>query len=293
MANRHFGTVRQRASGRWQGLYFHDGRVHSAGTFRRKADALARLAEIEVELRRGNWTDPRAGRIQLGDYADRWLSRRPDLAVRSRELYVFLLSKYIVPEIGQCPLNALTPSVVRDWHAALAARLPSTAAKCYRLLSTITKAAVADGVIASSPCRIVGASVEHPAERPMATLEDVARLSEGMPEHLRIVVTLATWCQLRRGEILGLRRMDVDSDGAFLHIEQSRTFLRDGSSLVKAPKTRAGRRGIAVPTSVMKELVHHLAQFVPADGASFVVVDRNGKPVTAAMLQRAWSRSRR
>ena len=31
-----------------------------------------------------------------------------------------------------------------------------------------------------------------------------------MPEHLRLIVLLATWCQLRRAELLGLRRKDID-----------------------------------------------------------------------------------
>jgi hypothetical protein len=38
---RHFGSVRKRSSGRWQATYWHEGRLHSAGTFAAKADALA------------------------------------------------------------------------------------------------------------------------------------------------------------------------------------------------------------------------------------------------------------
>ncbi len=38
-----------------------------------------------------------------------------------------------------------------------------------------------------------------------------SRLLAGlMPEELRIAVVLAAWCQLRRGEVRGLRRKDVD-----------------------------------------------------------------------------------
>ena len=270
MARRHFGTVRRRPSGRWQALYEHQGKSFSAGVFSSKADALARLAEMEVELRRGTWTDPRAGRVTVSNYAEQWLARRPGLAVRTRELYAFLLSKYIEPSLGHHFIASLTPSQVREWHADLASRLPSTAAKSYRLLSTIMKTAVLDSLISSSPCRVVGASTEHSVERPVASVEDVGNLMSAMPSNLRIVVSLATWCQLRRGEILGLRRCDVDLEKSRLSIERSRTFLRDGSSLVKTPKTRAGRRVISIPRGVRDDLEQHLNAFVALGPDSYL-----------------------
>jgi hypothetical protein len=86
---RHFGSIRKRSSGRWQATYWHDGRLHSAGTFAAKADALAYLPTIEADLRRGAWIDPRAGQITLHTYADEWLERRPDLAVNTSRFFLF------------------------------------------------------------------------------------------------------------------------------------------------------------------------------------------------------------
>src|SRR5664280_3034473 len=98
---RHFGSVRKRSSGRWQATYGHDGRLHSAGTFTAKADALAYLSTMEADLRRGAWIDPRAGQVTLKTYANEWLERRPDLAVRTRELYRYVLDRHIFPSLGQ------------------------------------------------------------------------------------------------------------------------------------------------------------------------------------------------
>lgn len=247
---------------------------------------------IEVELRRGTWTDPRAGRITLIDYAEKWLDQRPGLAVRTRELYGYLLLKYISPSLGHHFIASLSPAQIREWHAELVTRLPSTAAKSYRLLSTIMKTAVLDSLITTSPCRVVGASTEHSEERPIASVEDVAHLAAAMPDNLRIIVSLATWCQLRRGEILGLRRGDVDLEMSRLRIEQSRTFLRDGSSLVKTPKTRAGRRNIAISAGVRNELKDHLATFVGSGSDDYLVTNPDGEPITAMALQRAWTKAR-
>jgi integrase len=282
----------RRTSGKWQALYEHNGKSHSAGVFAFKADALVRLAEIEVDLRRGSWTDPRAGRILVRDFAEQWIDHRPGLAVRTRELYTYLLDNQISPALGNYSLATLSSSIVRSWNSDMVALRPSTAAKSYRLLSTIIKTAMIDGLITSTPCRVVGASAEHPVERPIASINDVEKLAEAMPHNLRIVVSLATWCQLRRGEILGLRRRDVDLEMSRIHIEQSRTFLRNGFSLVKAPKTRAGRRVIAVPGGVRDELAKHMSSFVGEDPDSFIVTNIHGEPVTAMVLQRAWTRAR-
>lgn len=291
-SRRHFGTVRKRPSGMWQAIYRDGGRLCSAGVFHQKADALARLSEIEADMRRGSWIDPRAGETSINRYAAEWLERRTGLATRTQELYDYLLNRYIVPELGDLSLIALSPSKVRLWNSALAKDHPSTAAKAYRLLSTIMKTAVVDGVIASSPCRVVGASTEHAEERPLATVSDIRALTLAMPDHLKVVVPLAVWCQLRRGEILGLRRADIDLSNGVIHIERSRTFSRNGTSIVKTPKTRSGRRVIAVPEKVIDSVALHLDRFAPLDQEAFIVTSRNGTPVTAAALQRAWTKAR-
>jgi integrase len=292
MAKRHFGTVRLRSSGRWQALYSHDGKIHSAGTFKTKTGALVHLSTIDADLHRGAWIDPKAGRTTLDAYAKRWLGQRIDLAFRTRELYGYLLDHHVLPTLGRTAVVNLAPSTIRSWHASLAQSHPSTAAKAYRLLSAILRTAVADGLLVSSPCRVEGAGVERPAERPVATVLEVGALEAAMPEHLRLIVSLATWCQLRRAELLGLRRRDVDLSNATIHVEQSRTVTMRGKSLVKAPKTQAGRRTIAVPEALITKMRDHLDRFTGPDPDNFVFIGVTGVPLTANVLQVAWQRAR-
>lgn len=289
---RHFGSVRKRSSGRWQATYWHDGRLHSAGTFPAKADALAYLSTIEADLRRGAWIDPRAGKVTVESYANEWLERRPDLAVRTSELYRYVLDKYVIPSLGQSTLAGLAPSKIRGWHASISQDHPATAAKAYRLLSTIMRTAVADGLILTSPCKVDGAGSEHAAERPIATVAEVEALSLVMPDRLRLAVMLGTWCQLRRGEILGLRRRDIDLMHGTVRVEQSRSFTRDGTSFVKSPKTAAGRRTLAIPGNVTESIDRHLARYTDSEPDAFVFTMNSGSPLTAVTLQRAWAKAR-
>jgi integrase len=151
---------------------------------------------------------------------------------------------------------------------------------------------VVDELLVSSPCKVSGAGVERPTERPVASVAEVGALEAAMPEHLRLIVALATWCQRRRAELLGLRRRDVDLPNATIRIEQSRTVTMHGKSLVKEPKTNAGRRTIAVPDALIKTLDDHLNRFAGQGADDFVFVGITGVPLTANVLQVAWQRAR-
>lgn len=292
MARRHFGVIRKRDSGRWQILYWHEGKRHSGGTFSSKASAQSALAQIETDLRRGDWIDSRIGEVTVSEYAVRWLSHRTDLAIRTRELYEYLIRRYIDSGVGNIKLNRLTPVRVREWNSELARRLPSTAAKCYRLLSSILKTAVSDGLIAKSPCTVRGASVEHSVERPTASPGEVRALADEMPDRLRLIVLLACWCQLRRGELLALRRSDFDLVEGTVNIERSRTFSLKGQPILKEPKTSAGVRRLAIPATLIPVIREHLRAFCADDGVSLVFVGERGAPITAGVLQKAWASAR-
>jgi integrase len=113
-----------------------------------------------------------------------------------------------------------------------------------------------------------------------------------MPEHMALLVLLATWCQLRRGELFGLRRKDIDLDAATLRIEQSRTITLTGKSLVKGPKTAAGRRTIAVPEFLISDVAEHMKRYTGLDPDSLVFTGITGVPLAAGVLQTAWHRAR-
>ena len=298
------GTVNRRGTGkpaRWQGTYRGaDGRERTK-TFDTKAEAERWVASEQTDMARGRWIDPRSGRVTLRGYADPWLAQRRDLAVRTDELYRYLLNKYILgPEsgdpsermLGDIPLSRLTPSIVAAWYAELAIEHKSTAAKSYRLLSQIMRAAVADKKIGSNPCQVKRGGIEKAPERPIATVAEVAALAEAMPDHLQIVVHLAAWCQLRRGEILGLRRKDIDLLHGTLSISVTRTETMAGVTVEKAPKTEAGRRTIAMPSNVYSYLTVHLQRFAAPGPDGLVVLGQYGGPLRPQVLSSAWSKAR-
>jgi len=222
----------------------------------------------------------------FSEYASEWLDARHDLAVRTVELYQWLLRRHILPTFGDKSLVAITPAPIRLWHSGIAREHPTTAAKAYRLVSSIMRTAVADELIAKSPCQVRGAATERAAERPIATVAEVEALANMMPDCLRIAVLLASWCQLRRSEVRGLQRKDIDVSAATLSVTETRTTAMSGATAIKAPKTRAGRRTVAVPGPTLEALVAHMETFTGPEP------DDLGVQVTDRVLGLAWNRAR-
>jgi integrase len=208
------------------------------------------------------------------------------------ELYRYLLDRHVLPSLGMMALAGITPSAIRTWHAELVARHPTTAAKAYRLLSSIMRPAVADEVISRNPCQVKGAAVENARERPTASVAEVAALAEAMPERMRAAVLLAAWCQLRRGELLGLRRRDVDMFHGSISVSATRTKLMSGEMIDKAPKSDAGRRTVAVPSHVLPPLAEHLGRFAGAEHDALVFTGEKGGPLRPQVLSTAWNAAR-
>jgi len=270
----------------------YDVRTRIAGrvvtrTFKRRKDADAYATTVAADKLRGVAIDPRRAQVTFTDYAKQWMENREDLAQRTVDLHWWLLRRHIEPTFGTSALADLSPSAVRSWNARIAGKRPSNAAKAYRLLSSMMRAAVDDEIIGRNPCRVKGAGGENAPERPVATIAEVQALADAMRDHLRVSVLLAAWCQLRRGEILGLHRRDVDLLRGTLTITTTRGPSMSGKEIVKAPKTDAGRRTVAVPSNMLPALTDHLDRHAEADLQVFVF------DVTGRALGLAWDKARR
>ena len=133
--------------------------------------------------------------------------------------------------------------------------------------------------------------VRTPSKRPIITLADLDDLIAAMPEHMQVVPLLACWCSLRRAEILGLQRQDVNLERAEIHVERTRLVLR-GSNVIGPPKTPAGVRYIAVPPPVVPQLAGHIERFVGPEPSAWVAVGEQGRPLLSRVLQKAWDHAR-
>jgi integrase len=196
------------------------------------------------------------------EYADQWLARR-DLKPRTRLLYRRILDGELVPTFGDAALTDINRLMVEDWWHQLPGERRTGNSHAYALLRTILGTAEDQGRIPSNPCRIKGAGqTKRQRQIKPATADELRTLADAMPANLQAAVWLAAFCALRFGELVELRRRDVDlTDPELTVLDVSRAVVYlDGRPRVGAPKSEAGVRRVVVPDALRPMLLAHLQE---------------------------------
>lgn len=298
---RDFATVRQLPSKRWQVRYTGpDGvRYTAPRTFPYRADADAYIEQKRREINRESWDaadDERPERLTFGVYAERWLSGRQvagrPIKARTREHYRQILDDHLLGTFGARQVAAIKPKDVRDWYEVTLVDRPTMRSHAYSLLRTIMASAVNDELIDANPCRITGAGRAKRVHkiRP-ASLDELAAATEAMPDRLRLMVTLASWCALRFGESVELRRGDIDLRDEVIRVRRAAVRTK-GAYDVTTPKSDAGIRDVSIPPHIVPALEEHLARYVGKGREALIFPADNGGHLQPSTLYRHWYKAR-
>lgn len=286
---RGFGEVERRVGANGTVTYraryaMADGTRHSR-TLGTKMDAEAWLASERSLIDREVWSAPAARKAAevrrqreaayntVRTFAARYLKER-GLRPNTVHNYERLLATRIDPYFGEMPLRDVSLSEIKAWRASLDPRTSSQNAAAYRLLRSILQAAEEEELIDRVPPKIRGAS-SAPVQRVAvpATLEEIAVITDAMPERLRLLIVLAAFVGLRQGELLELRRSDVD--GVTGRVRVTRKVDKDvlpGAAgacrkcgrVISTPKTASGVRTVHVPPPFLPALQKHLLEHTAA-----------------------------
>lgn len=296
--HRSFGHVRRLPSKRHQASYLGpDGVRHAApSTFDTRLDADAWLAAERRLIDASVWLPPKtraeardAATITLGDYAWTWLAQRT-IKPRTRAHYRSVLDRVVLPSLGAGRVDRLTPPTVRAWWAGLNPATPTQNAHGYALLKAICATAVDDDLLATNPCRVRGAGQARRVSRTEpATLEELAALIGALPQRYRLMALLASWCALRFGELIELRRSDVDLKRGVVRVHRAAVFV-DGALVIGLPKSEAGVRDVNVPPHLTPAIRDHL-KAMPVTGRDallFPAASDPGKHMRPATLAKVF-----
>jgi integrase len=200
------------------------------------------------------------------------------LKIRTRELYQWLLGKYVVPPLGHLPLDKMTPGVVRSWHAGL--------------LRAMLNTAVADELLPRNACTVRGAGVSRAGERSIATVAQVHALAEAVPSRYRMLILLAAWSGARWGELVALSRDRLDLEHGTMTIDRQYVELRDGTLVLDTPKNAAGVCTVHIPPHLLPELAQHLERYTTSR-STVVFPKSKDQPIRRASFGSVWLLARR
>lgn len=268
---RSFGAVRALPSGRFQASYLdpHGKRRNAPTTFTTKGDADIWLTLQRAALETGSWrgTDDR---VTVGEYAQTWFTA---LRVRPRTMYGYrkTFDRWIAPTFGSTPVSAVTPAMVRAWVGTFPDEHPYARVNAYRLLGRLFTDAVSDGIVRETPVRVKGARQGPPPRQGHAlTVPEILAVAEHMPTGRGLAVILSAFCALRPGEVLALRRRDIDQTAHVVHVRETASARYGGGAHIGPTKTAASRRTVNYPAELHERVAAHLAEHAAPGQAGHV-----------------------
>lgn len=232
-----------------------DGRVRWEHVNGDKRSALARKAEIELELHKtgGRWTPPVD--IKCGEYADRWLEDYARNAVSPRvyENYKRTVRLVLKPALGDLELAAVNRTHIKGLIGAMRAdgKADNTIRNNLIPIREMLTHAVEDGLIPANPALALKIAEGKRRKIVPPSREQVAKLIvKARPPEAREAIVVATVTGLRRGELFALRWEDIDFSQRTIRVHAT----NHAGHVEEKTKTEAGERFVPLFESARKVL---------------------------------------
>lgn len=303
-------SYRKLPSGKWQGIV-----KHPSGKRYTRTDPLRRVVvewatELETQIRRGDFVDPRGGKMTLAAWWVKWveLQQVEDTTASKRET---LWRLYVQPAFGTWPLVTIQSWDVETWIGRMRKDQvrPHSAAESVRLLKHILADAARHRVIAANQAQLVKTPATAAHDDRILDDVEIPRLLEAItkpgdrlgvargdarprvPDDAnRVFVELMLFAGLRWEEAAGLHGFRVDLMRRKVRV---REVIVRGRKIKAMPKTAAGERDVPLGDDLVADLSKLMAGR-PRDGLVFVEPGRDGSegPLDYTnWLKRVWNRA--
>lgn len=263
-------NIYKRKDGRWEGRYKKgrkkNGQLHYGYVYGQTyTDVKYRLYTYKLHYNTIIQLHGESG-FSYEEWTLVWLSQQQSIIKTSTyTTYLYKLKKYILPSIGNCPLNQLTnqeiQTLVSSWlQLGLEA---STIHVLYQLVKKTLKDATEQQYLRQSPCVRIRLPKKKQCRAQALTKKEqrtVENHAKSLPLHKGLSVLLALNTGLRIGEIAALRWSDIDLNQRMIHVSQTlqRVSLACGTQktqlLMDSSKTESSNRMIPISARLYKYL---------------------------------------
>lgn len=231
-----------------------------------KTAAESRWRERQTEIERAGKGYVAPARQPLGDYMEHWLQTHGETNLRPKTTHSYrqVAQLHILPHLGRVPLADLTPHRLQSWVDHLAqprdggrTLSPRTCTYARAILHSALAESVRLGLLPVNPVDRVRPPKQDPKQVNSFTREQAKDIDQaGRDMRLGILFSVLWRTGLRIGEAIGLCWSDLDLDSGTLSVH--RTISEIGGRMIEGPpKTKAGRRDIALSSQAAELLRQH------------------------------------
>jgi integrase len=310
------GSISQRKDGRFMAR-ITIGRDPTTGKLKRvcfygktRKAVADQMARALGDLGRGAFVAPH--KLTLGAWLETWLKdyKAPSIRPITLDSYAMMIRYHLKPALGHIALKDLRPEQVQRVYDDK--RDAGLSPRTVRYIHTILHSALKQAMKNQLVLRNVSEATTRPTGKPRRmhplTLPQVNQLLTAVKDDRAFpAIFLALGTGVRRGELLGLRWVDMDLDAGVLHVRQALIRVgnhdatagdRKGRLIFQEPKTEESRRTTPVPADITEALKHHKARqaqekllFGEAyDDHGLVFCQPNGQPIDPRTFTRYFER---
>lgn len=283
--------IRQLPSGLWAATVRTPvGRITETRELKGAVKAWA--DDMEADVRRGDFIDPRAGDITVGEWWDRCRdARHLEMASRKRDLSHWRV--HVAPRWEKVPVGAILKPDVGTWVTGMerAGVGAATIQGAVGVLRALMEQAVDARLRRENPARGVRMPRRQAhIDRVLLPEEDellLSALDRQFPGRAdgRLFCEVLLYCGLRYEEAAALDRHHVDLRRQLVHVGP--VLERDGT-IRPYPKSPAGERTLPVDDEVWPRFRAHVLTVAP--GGLLFTAARGGTLHYSSWLRRVWQR---
>ena len=227
-------------------------------------------------------------KIKLGDFIARYMASvaSHNLRPTTYQTHSSLIRNHIEPELGNIRLVSLRPDQVQDFYdlklkEGLSQR---TVQYLHSILHKVLKQALKWGLVTRNVTDLV--EPPSPQRTPMTTwtAEQVKQFLSAVENHRWYPIYLITcYCGLRKGEVLGLHKDDIDVDRGIIHVKHQVQYIIGKGSIITQPKTEKAKRPVTIPDTALQIIKTYLETV--KDG-QLIFTTSTGKPISGRNVVR-------
>lgn len=268
--------------------------------------AKARMTALRSDQLRGDFIDPRGGKLLLSDWiAAWWPSYEASLKPSARKSEGSRVRTHIEPLLGRYSLDDLDSLVIQRFVSMLSVGerdpadatrwvrkplAPKTVRNVHGVLHKVLEAAVRARRLRANPATGSAMPPRRHKEMRFLTPPEIGRLLAACSSDLerwRPLVMLMVSTGLRYGEAIGLKVGRVDVLAGTLTVLETMHEAGKGEYIFTEPKSEQSRRTVSITPELAAELVPLVAS---KDRDELVFTEPDGQPVTRNFRQRVWKR---
>jgi integrase len=252
------GKKQGRGRPRWRARWRDPAGRERSKSFGRKVDAERFLVGIEDAKLRGAYVSPAAGKVNFGEWAERWYATTAHLKPSTRRDYRALLDHQVLPAFEDSTLAAIDTLAVKEWRATLLAGglSPKRAGKALQVLSQVLTSAVEGGRLVRNAASSVKPPKVQRKEMHFLDAQQVEWLAEAVDVRYRALILFAAYTGLRPCEMVALRVGRLDLLRCTARVVEAAVEV---SRLEWGPVKTHEARTVRMPRSVAEEVGASLA----------------------------------